>query len=220
MPGLDGAVSGSEHRRRVPFASLIFAVSWMSLVRVPFRKGVSNRVVRGAVGTWVAVPVEPRDAAPVLSLVSHFYHSERVMRPRAGAKPPLGPREPAWGVGVGERWLASGGCESWRVFLVPTRTPARRLVAATGWWTPGGFAKSARRSPVSGAGIMLMSGDVPAGSVCTTNDVSALIEQLQYELGEGPCVDAHPVFGFPVAVRFGAARGVGSVLRPDRFTHR
>ncbi len=43
---------------------------------------------------------------------------------------------------------------------------------------------------VSGAGIMLMSGDVPQGSVCTTDDVSALIEDLQYELGEGPCVDA------------------------------
>jgi len=44
---------------------------------------------------------------------------------------------------------------------------------------------------MSGAGIMLMSGDVPRGSVCTTNDVSDLIEQLQYDLGEGPCVDAY-----------------------------
>jgi len=43
----------------------------------------------------------------------------------------------------------------------------------------------------SGAGIMLMSGDVPRGSVCTTDHVSALIEQLQYDLGEGPCVDAY-----------------------------
>lgn len=43
----------------------------------------------------------------------------------------------------------------------------------------------------SGAGIMLMSGDVPRGSLCTTDDVSAVIEQLQYELGEGPCVDAY-----------------------------
>ncbi|MHB8680931.1 MAG: GAF domain-containing protein [Acidimicrobiales bacterium] len=44
---------------------------------------------------------------------------------------------------------------------------------------------------VSGAGVMLMSGDLPAGSLCTTDDVSALIEQLQYTLGEGPCVDAY-----------------------------
>ncbi len=44
---------------------------------------------------------------------------------------------------------------------------------------------------MSGAGIMLMSGEVPRGSLCTTNKVSALIEQLQYVLGEGPCVDAY-----------------------------
>jgi hypothetical protein len=44
---------------------------------------------------------------------------------------------------------------------------------------------------MTGAGIMLMSGDVPRGSICTTGEVSALIEQLQYDLGEGPCVDAY-----------------------------
>ena len=44
---------------------------------------------------------------------------------------------------------------------------------------------------VTGAGIMLMSGDLPLGSVCTTGGVSALIEDLQYTLGEGPCVDAY-----------------------------
>jgi GAF domain-containing protein len=54
---------------------------------------------------------------------------------------------------------------------------------------------------MSGAGIMLMSGDVPGGSVCTTNEVSALLEHLQFELGEGPCVDAY--------------RGDEPVLEPD-----
>jgi hypothetical protein len=44
---------------------------------------------------------------------------------------------------------------------------------------------------VTGAGIMLMVGDVPQGSVCTSNAVSALIEELQFTLGEGPCVDAY-----------------------------
>src|ERR1700678_1000546 len=44
---------------------------------------------------------------------------------------------------------------------------------------------------MSGAGIMLMSGDVPRGSLCTSDAVSDLIEQLQFELGEGPCVDAY-----------------------------
>lgn len=46
-------------------------------------------------------------------------------------------------------------------------------------------------SAMSGAGIMLMSDDVPAGSVCTTNAVSTQIEELQFTLGEGPCVDAY-----------------------------
>ena len=50
---------------------------------------------------------------------------------------------------------------------------------------------STRVVGVSGAGIMLMSGDIPQGSLCSTNDVSALIEDLQYTLGEGPCVDAY-----------------------------
>ena len=44
---------------------------------------------------------------------------------------------------------------------------------------------------VTGAGIMLMSGDLPRGSLGTTNGVSQLIEELQYTLGEGPCVDAY-----------------------------
>lgn len=53
----------------------------------------------------------------------------------------------------------------------------------------------------SGAGIMLMDGEVPRGSICTTDRVSELIEQLQYDLGQGPCIDAH-------------AKGT-SVLEPD-----
>ncbi len=64
---------------------------------------------------------------------------------------------------------------------------------------------SAQVTAMSGAGIMLMSGEVPRGSVCTTNAVSALIEELQYALGEGPCVDAYrgdtPVFEADLAGR-------------------
>jgi GAF domain len=44
---------------------------------------------------------------------------------------------------------------------------------------------------MSGAGIMLMVDDGPRGSICTTDAVSTLIEDLQFTLGEGPCVDAH-----------------------------
>ncbi|HEX3827723.1 MAG TPA: ANTAR domain-containing protein [Sporichthyaceae bacterium] len=44
---------------------------------------------------------------------------------------------------------------------------------------------------VTGAGVMLMSGDLPTGTLCTTDAVSNQIEELQYTLGEGPCVDAY-----------------------------
>jgi hypothetical protein len=63
---------------------------------------------------------------------------------------------------------------------------------------------------MNGAGIMLMSEDVPVGSVCASNKVSTLIEELQYTLGEGPCVDAYneghavlePDLGDPVVPRW------------------
>jgi hypothetical protein len=44
---------------------------------------------------------------------------------------------------------------------------------------------------LSGAGIMLMFADEPLGSVGMTNAVSSLIEELQFTLGEGPCIDAY-----------------------------
>jgi GAF domain-containing protein len=49
----------------------------------------------------------------------------------------------------------------------------------------------AEATAMTGAGIMLMSADIPHGSLCTTNEMSDVIEQLQYSLGEGPCVDAY-----------------------------
>ena len=68
---------------------------------------------------------------------------------------------------------------------------------------------------MSGAGIMLLADDRPQGSVCTTNDVSAMIEELQYTLGEGPCVDAYrqrspvaePDLAHPVELRWSAFAG-------------
>jgi hypothetical protein len=44
---------------------------------------------------------------------------------------------------------------------------------------------------VTGAGVMLMSGEIPRGSLCTSDGVSQVIEELQYTLAEGPCVDAY-----------------------------
>lgn len=98
---------------------------------------------------------------------------------------------------------------------------------------PGGEVETQRLCDVcaevtgtTGAGIMLMSGSIQRGSVCTTDAVSALIEQLQYELGEGPCLDAYhhdrpvlePDLADPKTPRWAAftgpalAAGVGAVF--------
>jgi len=50
---------------------------------------------------------------------------------------------------------------------------------------------------MTGAGIMLMSEDMPRGSVGSSDEVSRVIEELQYTLGEGPGIDAHKL-GSPV----------------------
>jgi len=78
--------------------------------------------------------------------------------------------------------------------------PRDRLVRILAKLSPGGPDEpdAARLCEVcadvagmSGAGIMLMTERTPQGSVCSSNPVSALIEELQYTLGEGPCVDAY-----------------------------
>ena len=74
----------------------------------------------------------------------------------------------------------------------------RRLRILTQLVGRGAFGLETRRlcevcaevTGMTGAGIMLMSGDVPSGAICTTDNVSRLIEELQFTLGEGPCVDA------------------------------
>ena len=65
------------------------------------------------------------------------------------------------------------------------------LSAADGAWPVARLCAACPRIlGVNGAGIMLMSGDIPRGSLGTSDEVSQLIEDLQYTLGEGPCVDA------------------------------
>ena len=64
------------------------------------------------------------------------------------------------------------------------------LLAARDAGTARLCAVSADAVGVSGAGIMLMSDDVPKGSICSSNGVSARLEELQFDLGEGPCIDA------------------------------
>lgn len=84
------------------------------------------------------------------------------------------------------------------VAAVGTDVPSSRLLEILRVLRAAGDAGSGRLCTVSaaeagmtGAGVMLMSGDIPLGSVCCSDEVSALIEDLQYTLGEGPCVDAY-----------------------------
>jgi GAF domain-containing protein len=48
----------------------------------------------------------------------------------------------------------------------------------------------ARVLPVSGVGLALMTNDGPAGTVAATDGGALELEELQFSLGEGPCVDA------------------------------
>jgi GAF domain-containing protein len=52
---------------------------------------------------------------------------------------------------------------------------------------------------ITGAGISMVTKTGNRGVVCSTDEVSARIEDLQFTLGEGPCVDAAE-FGAPVMV--------------------
>ncbi|MGK5115590.1 MULTISPECIES: GAF and ANTAR domain-containing protein [unclassified Geodermatophilus] len=44
--------------------------------------------------------------------------------------------------------------------------------------------------PVTGAGMALMTEGGPAGTLAATDDAARELEELQFTLGEGPCVDA------------------------------
>ncbi|HTL84087.1 MAG TPA: GAF and ANTAR domain-containing protein [Acidimicrobiia bacterium] len=65
------------------------------------------------------------------------------------------------------------------VFSADSRDPNRSLCAA-----------AASLVGVSGAGVVLMSGGRALGNVCVSDAVAEAIEDVQFTLGEGPCVDA------------------------------
>ena len=44
--------------------------------------------------------------------------------------------------------------------------------------------------PITGAAIVLMTDSGPAGTVAATDGPAAIMEELQFTLGEGPCVDS------------------------------
>jgi GAF domain-containing protein len=58
----------------------------------------------------------------------------------------------------------------------------------------------ARALPVSGAGLAFMTDEGHGGTVAATDDAASGLEDLQFTLGEGPCVDASRS-GRPVLVR-------------------
>ena len=75
-------------------------------------------------------------------------------------------------------------------------------------WTasPGGDGRTdnlvglcARTLPVSGVGLALMTDEGPAGTVAASDGGALTLEELQFTLGQGPCVDASRT-GRPVLV--------------------
>lgn len=73
----------------------------------------------------------------------------------------------------------------------------RQIIAAVGARCPDGrcrpdalVALCAEGLPVTGAGLALMTADGPAGTLAVTDGPAGELEELQFALGEGPCVDA------------------------------
>jgi GAF domain len=68
---------------------------------------------------------------------------------------------------------------------------AARAASADGAGIPASLAAACARSlPVSGVGLALMTDEGPAGTIAATDGAAIELEQLQFTLGEGPCVDA------------------------------
>ncbi len=70
----------------------------------------------------------------------------------------------------------------------------------------------ARVLPVTGVGLVLMTESGPAGTVAVTDETAGTMEELQFTLGEGPCVESsatgRPVLQ-PDLARTGPARWPG-----------
>jgi hypothetical protein len=67
---------------------------------------------------------------------------------------------------------------------------------------------------MSGVGMMVMASDVPGVSPFATNSVSALIEELQITLGEGPCIDAYNLARPVIEPDLAAASGRWTAFAP------
>jgi hypothetical protein len=66
------------------------------------------------------------------------------------------------------------------------------LVAGTAGSGPRRLCEvAAQVTGATGAGIMLLPDGQPPASLCTSDDVSSSIEEAQFALGDGPCIEAH-----------------------------
>jgi len=74
----------------------------------------------------------------------------------------------------------------------PTRVARMTIALAIGETDPKHAlcVASATAVGVAGAGVILMSGGRALGSVCVSNAMTAAVEEIQYTLGQGPCVEA------------------------------
>jgi hypothetical protein len=78
-----------------------------------------------------------------------------------------------------------------------TSRTVREILSAVWADSPGGeglpdrlVSLCARTLPVSGVGLALMTDEGPAGTVAASDGGALQLEELQFTLGEGPCVDA------------------------------
>jgi hypothetical protein len=68
---------------------------------------------------------------------------------------------------------------------------AARADATGGADVSGSLAAACQRAlPVSGVGLAWMTDEGPAGTIAATDGPAVELEELQFSLGEGPCVDA------------------------------
>ena len=146
-----------------------------------------------------------------------------VVRARKGGESSFCWRFPSPGEG-GSRWaiVAGPGPAAGSARDGVAEVPGDRLHRILAEFSAGGQGWSSARlcgacpgiAGVTGAGVMLMSGEIPRGSLCTSDGVSHLIEELQYTLGEGPCVDAYQQDGWWPSRTWPIRRPAGGWLLP------
>jgi hypothetical protein len=96
------------------------------------------------------------------------------------------------------RWTSNWACTDQIVSSLDVTAERRarilQLIVAGGGspTVPGPICRvAAEVTRVTGAGVIVLTDDAPQASLCATDEVATLIEELHFSLGEGPCIDAH-----------------------------